>query len=773
MSSQVTEKHNASLQSTKSVQPRQGSISHQTSTGNSQYLITTSTSSGTSTDHPQTSGQPGRVIIATSQATNSKSLQPSTSNVCTNGNGFQNGAPVQFQFNTNDGTLYTGTNLFFNPQQNTNSGDGYSHHILSCESGNGAFSFLQDGNLAQTLAHTTRASPSTVQWLVDNFEPSEGCSLRRSVLYSFYSQHCHELKLEQVNPASFGKLIRSVFLGLRTRRLGTRGNSKYHYYGIRLKASSSLNQYTDKNGGLTFKGQYYFGSTNTKKHSSASQPNANADNSPASSPTHFGELQDQSYSSESNTKLNIQQSQSTSDTNSLVLYESIQIDSSLVLPECLTLANLRRFEDSYKEHCAKLFDVITNFQFTSIEQIWTNFWKSGQSEQGGDQVLTAYQLLSVCSLSQVQDFIRQCDYILYQQLIERLIPDILSPMPGPITQSIRTFAKSLDSTLKSVISHMPETLKTIKLTIVSSFSMTLRRYTSLNHLAQAAKAVLQNSQQVQQMLQDLNKVDFKHIQEQASWVCECDDLIVSRVENDFKQQLQSQATLEQWAQWLDGVVTDILKPYQTQSHLTYAKMAKQFLLNWSFYCSMVIRDLTLRSAASFGSFHLIRLLYDEYMFYLIEHKIAVYSQKAPIAIMTETNLALKLSVYDSVIQPSSSQTILNDSAVNGAGTVLERRNFISKVALVIKKSSTTLDGQQNGNNDQHQAKIVQITTENLQLPLFNKVFKKPSSISLVSKSVDDQSSSMLSLSRSILHENDNESLFGDSQEQLQTKKLKT
>jgi hypothetical protein len=43
-----------------------------------------------------------------------------------------------------------------------------------------------------------------------------------------------------VNAASFGKLIRSVFLGLRTRRLGTRGNSKYHYYGIRIKPSSPL-----------------------------------------------------------------------------------------------------------------------------------------------------------------------------------------------------------------------------------------------------------------------------------------------------------------------------------------------------------------------------------------------------------------------------------------------------------------------------------------------------------------------------------------------------
>jgi regulatory factor X 1/2/3 len=40
---------------------------------------------------------------------------------------------------------------------------------------------------------------------------------------------------------------------------------------------------------------------------------------------------------------------------------------------------------------------------------------------------------------------------------------------------------------------------------------------------------------------------------------------------------------------------------------------------------MVIGDLTLRrSAASFGSFHLIRLLYDgEYIFYLVEHRVAM------------------------------------------------------------------------------------------------------------------------------------------------------
>ena len=53
---------------------------------------------------------------------------------------------------------------------------------------------------------------------------------------------------------------------------------------------------------------------------------------------------------------------------------------------------------------------------------------------------------------------------------------------------------------------------------------------------------------------------------------------------------------------------------------------------------MVIRDLTLRSAASFGSFHLIRLLYDEYMFYLIEQRVAQAINKTPVAVMAAGKL---------------------------------------------------------------------------------------------------------------------------------------
>jgi len=87
--------------------------------------------------------------------------------------------------------------------------------------------------------------------------------------------------------------------------------------------------------------------------------------------------------------------------------------------------------------------------------------------------------------------------------------------PGSLTQAIRNFAKGLESWLTAAMAGCPEEMMHIKVSAVSALAQTLRRYTSLNHLAQAARAVLQNSSQIDQMLVDLNRVDFHNVQEQV------------------------------------------------------------------------------------------------------------------------------------------------------------------------------------------------------------------------------------------------------------------
>ncbi|MED6282858.1 DNA-binding protein rfx2 [Characodon lateralis] len=285
-----------------------------------------------------------------------------------------------------------------------------------------------------------------------------------------------------------------------------------------------------------------------------------------------------------------------------------------------------------------------NLHFHYVENLWQTFWNSAPPSSDGsttisnsdddlERVIPREKLVALCKYEPVRVWMRSCDHILYQALVEILIPDVLRPVPSTLTQAIRNFAKSLEGWLTTAMTSFPQDVVRIKVAVVSAFAQTLRRYTSLNHLAQAARAVLQNTSQINQMLSDLNRVDFANVQEQASWVCQCDESVVQRLEQDFKVTLQQQSSLDQWATWLDNVVSQVLKPHQGSP--SFPKAARQFLLKWSFYSSMVIRDLTLRSAASFGSFHLIRLLYDEYMFYLVEHRVAQATGETPIAVMGE------------------------------------------------------------------------------------------------------------------------------------------
>lgn len=56
---------------------------------------------------------------------------------------------------------------------------------------------------------------------------------------------------------------------------------------------------------------------------------------------------------------------------------------------------------------------------------------------------------------------------------------------------------------------------------------------------------------------------------------------MQKLEQDFKLTLQQQSSLDQWASWLDDVVTQVLKPHEGGA--SFPRAARQFLLKWSFY----------------------------------------------------------------------------------------------------------------------------------------------------------------------------------------------
>lgn len=105
-----------------------------------------------------------------------------------------------------------------------------------------AGSIIQDSESTTVGVHGLRlkphSTPATLCWLDKNYELSEGVCIPRNVVYFNYVDFCSKNHMQPVNAASFGKIIRQMFANLTTRRLGTRGQSRYHYYGLAVKPDS-------------------------------------------------------------------------------------------------------------------------------------------------------------------------------------------------------------------------------------------------------------------------------------------------------------------------------------------------------------------------------------------------------------------------------------------------------------------------------------------------------------------------------------------------------
>ncbi|XP_048463894.1 transcription factor RFX4 [Rhincodon typus] len=348
-------------------------------------------------------------------------------------------------------------------------------------------------------ASKPHSTPATLQWLEENYEIAEGVCIPRSALYMHYLDFCEKNDTQPVNAASFGKIIRQQFPQLTTRRLGTRGQSKYHYYGIAVKESSP---YYDVM--YSKKGAAWVNETGKK------------------------EVAKQTVAYSPRSKLG-------------TLLPEFPNVKDLNLPASLSEEKVSTFIMMYRTHCQRILDTVIRANFDEVQSFLLHFWQGMPPH-----------MLPVLGSSTVVNIVGVCDSILYKAISGVLMPTVLQALPDSLTQVIRKFAKQLDEWLKVALHELPENLRNIKFELARRFSQVLRRQTSLNHLCQVNRSRL------------------------------------------FMLQVAAQ------------------RPGSLK------RLARQFLLMWSCFGTRVIRDMTLHSAPSFGSFHLIHLTFDDYVLYLLE-----------------------------------------------------------------------------------------------------------------------------------------------------------
>ncbi|KFQ51751.1 DNA-binding protein RFX8, partial [Nestor notabilis] len=198
----------------------------------------------------------------------------------------------------------------------------------------------------------------------------------------------------------FFQLIRLVFPGLGTRRLGTRGSTRYHYDGIAIKKDSSFYaSYCT----LLSKKNYHRHRSPRKASSSAWQPSTSGGTSGDTSS--YGDSPGYMSNSE-RTRTNLHCSPS-------VIYLKTEQErfqypgpesSRFCLWEQQELANKYPYEmvvllaNEYYSHCQVILHTVRTRELDKVEGCIMSFWKSLQPEK-----IALMSLPDVCQLLESYD----------------------------------------------------------------------------------------------------------------------------------------------------------------------------------------------------------------------------------------------------------------------------------------------------------------------------------------------------------------------------------
>ncbi|KAK2579789.1 hypothetical protein KPH14_012182 [Odynerus spinipes] len=75
----------------------------------------------------------------------------------------------------------------------------------------------------------------TIMWIKTHLEEDPEISLPKQEVYEEYNMYCIRNSMKPLSTADFGKVMKQVYPRVRPRRLGTRGNSRYCYAGMRKR----------------------------------------------------------------------------------------------------------------------------------------------------------------------------------------------------------------------------------------------------------------------------------------------------------------------------------------------------------------------------------------------------------------------------------------------------------------------------------------------------------------------------------------------------------
>ncbi|KAH0552826.1 hypothetical protein GP486_006972 [Trichoglossum hirsutum] len=470
----------------------------------------------------------------------------------------------------------------------------------------------------------------------------------RGRVYAYYVSKCAVEKVKPLNPASFGKLVRIVFSNIKTRRLGVRGQSKYHYCGLSLL--------DDRTGKVVATS----GSQNHKSRELQPGPNFKPPSQPAADVAIFP-APGIPLGSKSSSRRNISNNSVASgrlfcesaDNNKQPGAPSSMTERELRFPTAdkdppinphdpIELPNIENYAAPgtdpdaaatltalYRSHCTSLIESLRYMRIKQFFHLFTSFH--------GTLTVPNQKLFADPSIA---PWIKECDWLMYKTMIGLLSPLTLQVVPAEVINAMSRISESLGAHVRATFhSHPPHVIEA-KIGPATIFASLLNRLLRVNATAHAAAKMLCNVADRNLMYNDyLLYVRPIGVVESELPNCGYNEVlqILTTEIGDLLQPLYVPLELD-----MESNQSMTLSPSpRRQSNSSADPSTEGVLDRWTAFFKKIpqrfphtdartilqcfggvstalLRDITMNSGQSFGAWWVVKVFLDEWMAFLAE-----------------------------------------------------------------------------------------------------------------------------------------------------------
>ncbi|KAI1284422.1 RFX DNA-binding domain-containing protein [Xylaria sp. FL0933] len=486
-------------------------------------------------------------------------------------------------------------------------------------------------------------------WLNQVCSKGKG-SVPRGRVYANYASRCATERITVLNPASFGKLVRVLFPGLKTRRLGVRGESKYHYVNFTLMDDQPELKETVLQPTLPIQEHSQFLQSFSAPESQPSavdivkpalpSPQTNQPLERLPSSTSIGTRAHSLYNQVDVSSIEKLDSSTAKTTLHLAFPrdDDNHFDSSqpVILPRIDPFLPSGTDPDSakslaalYRSHCTSLVECIRYCKEKTFFHLYTSFQ--------GTLTMPVQKLFANPSLA---PWIEQCDFVLYQRMARIVGGLTLQVVPKPVLDTLRNISERLVLHIRDAFQGQPRHVVRAKEAPATIFAALLDRALRVNLTAHAAANMLANPANRNSMYIDwISMVRIRKIAEcvptrgmddlvqvllddmrglldptNVPWDIECMTLYGEKVQLDGQNSPADdtdaenpQNMLDRWVQFLCSLPNRF--PYATAADIVWCVQRVG---------TEVMRDLTIAQGKSFGSWWVTKCWIDEMVAFLAE-----------------------------------------------------------------------------------------------------------------------------------------------------------